>query len=191
MDFSRGPSSEQDSWAMVQPGSVVNHDEMQVEEESAGAMQVEEESAGARGSADSERPVSVSQVDEEDFAGASCAARSVRAPAAKFRCDFCSTLYAWISDIAQVEVHGVQLHFHRRSDTTRTLQALNLVAQHAHYTGVTQLKDICFRCAGRRMWADEDRYVDLAKSEDDVKGQALLEAHIRRKPQRPRPGKGR
>ena len=43
---------EQDSWAMVQPGSV-------------------EESAGARGSPDSERPVSVIEVDEEDFAGAS------------------------------------------------------------------------------------------------------------------------
>jgi hypothetical protein len=146
---------------MVRHGSVVNRDCLMGEEDPVGApgsagavvnydeMDVEEEPSGARGSADSERPVS--EEDKEDFAGASGAARSVRAPAAEFRCDCCPTIYAWHSDIARVEVHGDELRFHKRSDTTRTLHALNLAAQHAHYTGVTQLKDICFRCAGRRM----------------------------------------
>jgi hypothetical protein len=89
-------------------------------------MDVEEEPSGARGSADSERPVS--EKDKEDFAGASGAARSVGAPAAEFGCDFCPTIYAWHSDIARVEVHGDELRFHKRSDTTRTLQAFNLAA---------------------------------------------------------------
>ena len=164
---------------MVRHGSVVNRDCLMGEEDPVGArgsagavvnydeMEVEEEPSGARGSADSERPVS--EKDKEDFAGASGAARSVGAPAAEFVCDFCSTIYAWRSDIARVEVHGDELRFHKRSDTTRTLQACNLAAQKAHYTGVTRLKDICFRCAGRRMFADEDKYVDRAKSGDDLK----------------------
>jgi hypothetical protein len=98
---------------MVTHGSVVQRDCLMGEEDPVGArgspgavvkydqMDVEEEPSGERSLADSERP---EEEDEEDFAGASGAARSIRAPAAEFGCDFCQVRYPWLSDIARVEV---------------------------------------------------------------------------------------
>ena len=152
-----------DHWAMVSHGCVVQPDVLMGEEVKYDQMDVEEEPSGERSLADSERP---EEEDEEDFAGASGAARSIQAPAAGFGCDFCLTCYPWKSDIARVEVDGEELRFHKRSDTTRGLQELY---KDTNYTGVTHVKDICFRCAGLKMHADEDKYVDQAKSKGDVK----------------------
>ena len=96
---------------------------------------------------------------EEDFAGACGAARSVRAPSAEFRCDFCQQLFTFMSDIARCEVHGDHIKMHKRSDTERIFEGMDHVAHEDNYSGVTQLKDICYRCFGRKEHGNEEYYV--------------------------------
>ena len=61
---------------------------------------------------------------EEDFAGASGAARNLHVPDPTYACDFCSELFPYLSDIASCEVDGNTVRIHQRSDVERTRKEL-------------------------------------------------------------------